>query len=109
MRGTGGSDVTVVRLHATRHGWTGTVTGVLTDPRLDVPSTATAALGRLWAVNARFGDPSPATATYSARGAAAQAPLSAGRRQLLPGSGRAEQSGRCTGWRRPVARLSWER
>jgi hypothetical protein len=66
VRGTGGSDVTVVRLHATRHGWTGTVTGVLTDPRLDVPSTATAALGRLWAVNARFANPSPATATYSA-------------------------------------------
>ena len=66
VRGTGGSDVTVVRLHATRHGWTGTMKGVLTDPRLDVPSTATAALGRLWAVNARFGNPSPATATYSA-------------------------------------------
>jgi len=57
---------TVVRRHATRHSWTGTVKGVLTDPRLDVPSTATAALGRLWAVNARFGNPSPATATYSA-------------------------------------------
>jgi hypothetical protein len=66
VRGTGGSDVTVVRLHATRRGWTGTVKGVLTDPRLDVPSTATAALGRLWAVNARFGNPSPATASYSA-------------------------------------------
>ena len=66
VRGTGGSDVTVVRLHATRHRWTGTVIGVLTDPRLDVPSTATAALGRLWAVNARFGNASPATATYSA-------------------------------------------
>jgi hypothetical protein len=66
VRGTGGSDVTVVRLRATRHGWTGTVTGVLTDPRLDVPSTATAALHRLWAVNARFGVPSPQTAAYSA-------------------------------------------
>jgi len=66
VRGTGGSDVTVVKLHAGRHRWTGTVTGVLTDPRLDVPSTATVALGRLWAVNARFGVPSPATATYSA-------------------------------------------
>jgi sugar lactone lactonase YvrE len=66
VRGTGGSDVTVVRLHATRHGWSGTVTGALTDPRLDVPSTATVALRRLWAVNARFGVPSPTTATYSA-------------------------------------------
>ena len=66
VRGTGGSDVTVVRLHSTRHGWTGTVVGVLTDPRLDVPSTATAALGRLWAVNARFGVASPDTAEYSA-------------------------------------------
>jgi sugar lactone lactonase YvrE len=66
VRGSGGSDVTVVRLRPTRAGWTGTVTGVLTDPRLDVPSTATAALGRLWAVNARFGNPSPVTATYSA-------------------------------------------
>jgi hypothetical protein len=66
VRGSGGSNVTVVRLRATRHGWTGRVTGVLTDPRLDVPSTATAALGRLWAVNARFGNPSPTTATYSA-------------------------------------------
>ncbi len=66
VRGSGGSDVTVVRLHPGRAGWTGAVTGVLTDPRLDVPSTATAALGRLWAVNARFGTPSPSTATYSA-------------------------------------------
>ena len=66
VRGSGGSDVTVVRLRPTRHGWTGRVTGVLTDPRLDVPSTATVALGRLWAVNARFGNPSPGTATYSA-------------------------------------------
>jgi hypothetical protein len=66
VRGTGGSNVTVVKLRATRHGWTGRVTGVLTDPRLDVPSTATAALGRLWAVNARFGNPTPDTAAYSA-------------------------------------------
>jgi hypothetical protein len=66
VRGSGGSDVTVVRLRPARTGWTGTVTGVLTDRRLDVPSTATAALGRLWAVNARFTNPSPATATFSA-------------------------------------------
>lgn len=66
VRGTGGSDVTVVRLRPARGGWTGTVTGVLTDARLDVPSTATVALGRLWAVNARFGVADPATASYSA-------------------------------------------
>jgi hypothetical protein len=65
VRGTGGSDVTVVRLRHTRHGWTARVTGVLKDERLDVPSTATAALGRLWAVNARFGVANPDTASYS--------------------------------------------
>jgi outer membrane protein assembly factor BamB len=65
VRGTGGSDVTVVRLRPSRDGWTGAVQGVLTDPRLDVPSTATVALGRLWAVNARFGVANPATASYS--------------------------------------------
>jgi streptogramin lyase len=65
VRGTGGSDVTVVRLRHTRDGWTGRVTGVLEDERLDVPSTATAALGRLWAVNARFGVANPDTASYS--------------------------------------------
>jgi streptogramin lyase len=65
VRGTGGSDVTVVRLHHTRHGWTARVTGLLEDERLDVPSTATATLGRLWAVNARFGVANPDTASYS--------------------------------------------
>jgi hypothetical protein len=52
-------------MRRTRGGWTGTVTGVLADPRLDVPSTATFALGRLWAVNARFTVPDPATASFS--------------------------------------------
>jgi hypothetical protein len=32
----------------------GTVLGDITDPGLDVPTTATVAAGRLWAVNARF-------------------------------------------------------
>jgi streptogramin lyase len=68
VRGTRGSDVTVLRLRLARDGWRATVTGVLTDPRLDVPSTATVALGRLWAVNARFGVASPSTASYSAVG-----------------------------------------
>lgn len=66
VRGSRGSDVTVVRLRLGRGGWTGTVTGVLSDPRLDVPSTATIALGRLWAVNARFGVPAPDAASYGA-------------------------------------------
>jgi hypothetical protein len=65
VRGTGASDVTVVRLRQARGAWSARVTGVLRDERLDVPSTATAALGALWAVNARFGVPNPATASYS--------------------------------------------
>jgi sugar lactone lactonase YvrE len=43
----------------------GTITGHLTDPDLDVPTTI-AQFGRaLYAVNARFGVPSPATQPYS--------------------------------------------
>src|SRR5512145_2908230 len=43
----------------------GAITGLLTDPRLDVPTTI-AEFGRwLYAVNARFGNPSPGTASYS--------------------------------------------
>ena len=84
VRGSGGSDVTVVRLHPGRAGWTGAVTGVLTDPRLDVPSTATAALGRLWAVNARFGTPSPSTATYPPRSPCPCGPADPRRRRHGP-------------------------
>jgi hypothetical protein len=52
--------VTVVRLSS--HFATGTVLGNITDPGLDVPTTATVAAGRLWAVNARFGTgPTPDT------------------------------------------------
>jgi hypothetical protein len=41
------------------------VTGVLSSPDLDVPSTATLARGSLWAVNARFGTvPDPTTAEF---------------------------------------------
>jgi sugar lactone lactonase YvrE len=36
---------------------TGDVQPAITDPDLDVPTTATFAAGRLWAVNARFGTP----------------------------------------------------
>src|SRR5207342_298652 len=51
--------VTVVRLGSQLAA--GTLLGNITDPGLDVPTTATVAAGRLWAVNARFGTPpSPA-------------------------------------------------
>jgi hypothetical protein len=47
--------VTLVSLRA---GLTsGVVVGHLTDPSLDIPSTATVAAGRLWAVNLRFTTP----------------------------------------------------
>ena len=36
----------------------------LTAPGLDVPTTGAFALGKLWVVNARFGNPSPATAEF---------------------------------------------
>jgi hypothetical protein len=52
--------VTVVRLGSQLA--TGTVLGDITDPGLDVPTTATVAAGRLWVVNARFGTgPTPDT------------------------------------------------
>lgn len=65
VRGSGPSDVTVVSLTTgSGHGWTASVTGVLTAPDLDVPSTATLAGGSLWAVNARFGVADPQAAPY---------------------------------------------
>ena len=45
-------------------GWTGAWDGTRRHRSLDVPSTATAAGGSLWAVNARFGVASPGTASY---------------------------------------------
>jgi hypothetical protein len=52
--------VTVVRLGSQLAA--GTVLGNITDPGLDVPTTATVVAGRLWAVNARFGTgPTPDT------------------------------------------------
>jgi hypothetical protein len=52
--------VTVVRLGSQLAA--GTALGNITDPGLDVPTTATVAAGRLWAVNARFGTgPTPDT------------------------------------------------
>jgi DNA-binding beta-propeller fold protein YncE len=37
----------------------------LTNPNFDVPTTAALQGGKLWAVNARFGIPDPATASYA--------------------------------------------
>jgi streptogramin lyase len=51
----GGGLVTVVRLGARLA--SGVVLGQITDPGLDVPTTATVAGGRLWVVNARFTTP----------------------------------------------------
>ena len=51
----GGGLVTVVRLGAGLA--SGVVLGEITDPGLDVPTTATLAAGRLWVVNARFTTP----------------------------------------------------
>ena len=44
----------------------GTVVGSITDPRFDVPTTLAEFGNALYAVNARFGNPDPGTATYDA-------------------------------------------
>jgi hypothetical protein len=54
--------VTVVSLGGGLAG--GVVLGDLTDPSLDIPSTATVSAGRLWAVNLRFTTPVSATTPY---------------------------------------------
>ena len=64
VRGTGGPTVAALRLRRSRGCWTATWVRDLTDPGLDVPSTATVIGRTLYAVNARFGVPSPATAPY---------------------------------------------
>jgi hypothetical protein len=58
----GGGLVTVVRLGARLA--SGVVLGEITDPGLDVPTTATVAAGRLWVVNARFNTPPSPTTDY---------------------------------------------
>jgi hypothetical protein len=68
VRGSGQNEVSVVRLRRSGGDSTAIWKGALTDPALDVPSTATFARGRLWAVNARFGVPSPDTAAYTVVG-----------------------------------------
>ena len=64
VRGSGPAEVSVLRLGRASSGWTARWLGARTDDTLDVPSTATLAGGWLWAVNARFGVPSPGTANY---------------------------------------------
>jgi hypothetical protein len=64
VRGSGPQDVSVVRLRRDGGGWRARWVATLTDAALDVPSTATAALGSLWVVNARFGIPAPDTAPF---------------------------------------------
>ena len=64
VRGSGPKDVTVVQLRRDGDQWRATWRTTLTDDSLDVPSTATAAIGSLWVVNARFGVASPTTASY---------------------------------------------
>ena len=64
VRGTGGNEVALLRLHRHRSGWVARLADDLPDSTLDVPSTASLAGGWLWAVNARFGVASPGTATY---------------------------------------------
>lgn len=54
----------VVPVTLGRHLLSGLVRDAITDDALDVPSTATFAAGRLWAVNARFGTPNPGSADY---------------------------------------------
>jgi len=64
VRGNGANAVSVFRLGRRHDRWVASAQGTLTDPTLDVPSTATFAAGSLWAVNARFGNPTPDTASY---------------------------------------------
>lgn len=64
VRATTQTSVAQLRLTATRDGYRATWQRLLTAPSLDVPSTATFTLGSLYAVNARFGTPDPATASY---------------------------------------------
>jgi streptogramin lyase len=68
VRGASQNGIAELRLDRRRGVWTARWVRELTDPTLDVPSTAVLADGRLWAVNARFGVPDPATATYSISG-----------------------------------------
>ena len=64
VRGSGQAEVSALQLSSSGGTWRATWLRALTDPSLDVPSTATAIGRNLYAVNARFGTPSPDTAEY---------------------------------------------
>ena len=57
---------TVAVIQLDRRGTSGTVQQRVTDPRFDVPTTVAEFGNRLYLPNARFGVPSPETATYNA-------------------------------------------
>jgi hypothetical protein len=57
-------DNLIAEIRLGRHLTTGTLVRELTSPDFDVPTTATFAAGRLWAVNARFGTPPTPTTAY---------------------------------------------
>ncbi len=59
-----GAPNAVVTVRLGKHLAQGQVFREITDPSLDVPTTATFAAGRLYAVNARFGTPVTATTDY---------------------------------------------
>ena len=66
VRGSGMAEVSVLRLKREDRVWRATWQRALTAPGLlDVPATGTLAAGALYVVNARFGNPSPDTATYT--------------------------------------------
>jgi hypothetical protein len=58
------NQVAVIRLD--RRGTAGVVQARVTDARFDVPTTVARFGDRLYLPNARFGTPSPETATYNA-------------------------------------------
>jgi outer membrane protein assembly factor BamB len=57
-------DNRITMLHLGARLDSGVVLGDLTDPSLDIPSTATVTAGRLWAVNLRFTTPAGPTTSY---------------------------------------------
>lgn len=64
VRGSGGAGVQVLDLVRKAGRWYATGRGEITDPSLDVPSTATLNGSHLYAVNARFGVADPTSAAY---------------------------------------------
>lgn len=59
----GNNQVAVVKL---RESFTrGTIARLITNPNLDIPTTAAASGDSVYVVNARFGNPDPANATYA--------------------------------------------